>query len=129
MDEFLQWMMPERYWGFKDVGLNILAGGIFLLALWKGIKPKIICMPVRKISVKMLTGIISVDLIFWGVCLSNTPDLVNHYTSTFGILSWLRNEEPMIKSSYDLKIIWTGILITLIIVWVLGRLWKKRLDI
>lgn len=94
-DEFLQWMMPQRFWGFRDIGLNMLAGGIFLLAIWKGVKPKIICKPVKKISVKILVGIISVNLIFLGLCLSNTKSFVYSYTDTLHALYWLRNEEPM----------------------------------
>ncbi|MEF9438418.1 MAG: VanZ family protein [Candidatus Mariimomonas ferrooxydans] len=103
IDEFLQWMIPDRYWDFKDVGLNSLAGGIFLLAVWKSIRPEIIYGPVKKISVKMLAGIIAVDLILLGLCLSNTPGFVNRYTAAFNTLSWLRNEEPMTEYGYKYK--------------------------
>ncbi len=128
-DEFLQWMMPRRYWDFRDVGFNMLGGGIFLLAIWKGIKPKIISEPVRKLSIRMLTGIIIVNLIFLGLCLSNTPSSVKRYTDALNILSWLKNEEPMTEFGYSLKTVWTVIFITLIVVWTSGKLWKRRLDI
>jgi VanZ family protein len=103
IDELLQWMIPRRFWDFRDIGLNTLAGGIFILALCKGIKPKIICMPLRKVSIKMLVGIITVDLIFLGLCLSNTPNSVNYYTTVLNTLSWLRNEEPMTEFGYKHK--------------------------
>jgi VanZ family protein len=103
IDEFIQWIVPERYWDFRDVGLNMLSGGIFLLAVWKGIKPKIICMPVKNISVKTFVGIITVNLIFMGLCLSNTPTSVKRYTSIFDKLSWLRSEEPMVEFGYKHK--------------------------
>ena len=102
-NEFLQWTIPGRYWGFKDVGLDIIAGGIFLLAIWQGVKPKIICGPVRRISVQVLVVIITVDLVFLGLCLSNTPGSVNRYTATFDDLSWLRSEEPMAEFGYKHK--------------------------
>lgn len=102
-DEFLQWMMPQRYWDFRDIGLNMLAGGIFLLGVWKGIKPVVISKPVKKISVKMLAGIITANLIFAGLCLSNTPNFVNRYTTAISALSWLRNEEPMTEYGYKYK--------------------------
>ena len=41
-DEILQWITPQRYWGFRDVGLNGLSGGLFQLAIWKVVRPKII---------------------------------------------------------------------------------------
>ncbi|MDP3298225.1 MAG: VanZ family protein [Thermodesulfovibrionia bacterium] len=100
IDEFLQWMMPNRFWDFRDIGLNTLAGGIFLLGLWKGVKPKIICSPVKKISAKMLVGVITVNLLLLGLCLSNTPCSVNYYTERLNILSWLRNEESMTELAY-----------------------------
>ena len=99
-NEFLQWTVPGRYWGFKDVGLDVIGGGILILAIWQGIKPKIICEPVKRISVQVLVGMITLDLIVLGLCLSNTPGSVNRYTATFTKLSWLRTEEPMTEFGY-----------------------------
>ena len=33
-DEVLQWMIPDRFWDFQDIGLNALSSGLFQLALW-----------------------------------------------------------------------------------------------
>jgi hypothetical protein len=103
MDEFIQWMMPTRYWGLKDVWINGLAGLVFIIAVWKGIVPKKICAPARKISVEMLTGTITLNLIFLGLCLSNTPDAVKRYTAVFNNLSWLRSEESMTEYGYKYR--------------------------
>jgi len=103
IDEFLQWMMPQRYFYFKDIGLDTLAGGIALLFIWKGIGPEIICKPVRKISIKVLVGIITIDLIFLSLCLSNTPKAVTGYTNAVNILSWLQKEEAMAEFGYSHK--------------------------
>jgi len=100
LDEFLQWMIPERFWGFRDIGLNTLAGVIFMLGVWKGIKPELISMPVKRLSVKVLVWVITANLIFLGLCLSNTPNSVNFYTERLNLLSWLRNEEPMVEYGY-----------------------------
>jgi hypothetical protein len=96
-DELLQWTMPNRYWGIKDIGLNTVAGGVFLLAINRGICPRTTQNKVKGISIKTLAGIIAVNLLFLGVCFSNTPDSVRVYTSRFQSLSWLRGEEPMIE--------------------------------
>ncbi|MEN8263090.1 MAG: VanZ family protein [Nitrospirota bacterium] len=100
VDEFIQWMMPQRYWGLEDVKINTLAAIIFQVAIWKGIKPKIISGPVKKASVMVLLGAITLNMIFLGFCLSNTPDAIKSYTSISTKLSWLRNEEPMTEYAY-----------------------------
>ncbi|GBE40841.1 hypothetical protein BMS3Bbin09_00727 [bacterium BMS3Bbin09] len=95
VDEFIQWMMPGRFWDYRDVRNDALAGAIFLIAVLKGIRPEIISGPVKKFSLKILAGILIANMIFLGLCLANTPDMVKRYTSVFESLSWLRDEEPM----------------------------------
>ena len=99
-DEFMQWMMPGRYWGLNDVWINLLASMIFAFAVSKGVRPAVICEPVNSFSLKILTGIVTVNLLFFGLCLSNTPDTVKRYTSVFTGLSWLLDEEPMTEFGY-----------------------------
>jgi hypothetical protein len=95
LDEFFQWIIPKRYWGLNDVGLNGLAGSIFLLAIWKGIRPQTVKGQVKPTSVKILVGMITANLLFLGLCLSNTPVAVQRYSTMFTSLSWLQKEEPM----------------------------------
>jgi len=125
-DEFMQWLMPKRYWDFRDIGTNVVGGLIFQLAIWKGIRPGFIDQPVAKISVKMLMVMLTVNLIFLGLCLSNTPHAVKSYTAVFQSLSWLRTEEPMSKFAY-LKTAWSIMLASLISIWIMGTRWLKRL--
>jgi hypothetical protein len=100
MDEFLQWLMPERFWSFRDVGINTVAGGILLLALHKGIRSENTGKPVKKHSVKVLSRILVMNLIFLTFCLSNTPGAVQRYTEAFHSLSWLRHEEHMTEYGF-----------------------------
>ena len=100
MDELLQWMMPQRVWDLRDIGLNTFAGGIFLLGIWKGIRPEMIHKPVRKVSMKLLAWIITANLLFIGLCFANTPDIVKRYTSVADSLSWLLDEESMTEFGY-----------------------------
>jgi hypothetical protein len=95
LDEFFQWIIPKRYWGLNDVRLNGLAGSIFLLAIWKGIRPQTVTDQVKSSSVKILVAMITANLLFLGLCLSNTPGAVQRYSTMFKSLSWLQNEEPM----------------------------------
>jgi hypothetical protein len=84
LDEFFQWIIPKRYWGLNDVRLNGLAGSIFLLAIWKGIRPQTVTDQVKSSSVKILVAMITANLLFLGF-----------YSTMFKSLSWLQNEEPM----------------------------------
>lgn len=98
LDEFIQWMMPERFWDIRDVGLNTLSAAISMLGLWRGIRPIYINKPVRRLSVNMLLSIVTIDLLFLGFCLSNTPEVVSYYAK--GVVSWLKDEEPMVEYGY-----------------------------
>jgi len=101
VDEFLQWMMPSRYWDYKDVGVNFLGGAIFILAIWKGIKPSYISQAVKNHSVRLLVGTLTLNLVVMGLCLSNTPHNVRRYTSAIGFLSWLQQEESMTEYGHN----------------------------
>jgi len=130
-DEFIQWLLPSRFWGYKDVGINALAAGIFMLVIWQGIKPKIISSPVQKMSLKLLCGMLSLNVLILGLCLSNTPETVNNYTSIFESLSWLQNEEPMTEfesMTVSLTAVWLTVSSLLIIIWTVGRRWAGKLD-
>lgn len=130
-DEFMQWLLPTRFWAYKDVGLNTLAAGIFVLTVWQGIRPKIISSPVQKFSLKILRGMISLNLLFLGLCLSNTPEAVKKYSSAFESLSWLQNEEPMTSPEFPFAgqpAVWLTIFFLLLAVWTASIKWEKRIE-
>lgn len=102
-DEILQWITPQRYWDFRDVGLNALSGGLFQLAIWKVIRPKIISGKFNTKSLKIFTSIFISCLIILGLCVSNTPNRVYHYTKQIPWLSFLQKEEPMSEFGYKYK--------------------------
>ena len=94
-DEVLQWMMPGRYWDFRDAGLNALAIGLFQVALWKGIKPRAISEKMGPKSIRRVSILLAANLLFLGLCASNTPRRVAAYTRRLPFLSFLVKEEPM----------------------------------
>jgi VanZ family protein len=94
-DEVLQWMMPGRYWDFRDAGLNALATGLFQVALWKGIKPGIISEKISPKSIRRVSVLLAANLMFLGLCASNTPRRVAAYSGRLPFLSFLVKEEPM----------------------------------
>lgn len=100
-DEILQWAVPERFWDFRDVGLNALSSGLFQVALWMGIKPRIISERIRPRSIRTVSILVAVNILLLGLCFSNTPKRVQSYTRTFPFLSFLQKEEAM--NQFNLK--------------------------
>jgi len=94
-DEIMQWAMPGRYWDLRDVGLNALAIGLFQVALWKGIYPKMTFEKLRLKSLRITSLLLGANLILLGLCLSNTPERVSAYTELLRFLAFLEKEEPM----------------------------------
>jgi hypothetical protein len=92
-DEIIQWMIPERFWDFRDVWLNGLSGGLFQLAIWKVIDPKIISDKITLHSLRKLSIVFMICLLLLGLCASNTPHRVGVYANLIPGLSFLQREE------------------------------------
>ena len=95
IDESLQWMMPDRYWDFRDAGLNGLSGGLFQLALATVVLPKVISGRFSAKSMKWLSGTLGACLLLLGLCASNTPNRVATYAPKIPGLYFLLTQEPM----------------------------------
>ena len=94
-DELLQWTIPDRYWDFRDVALNALATGLFQVAVWKGIQPRIISEKTGSRSVRRVSILAAALVVILGLCASNTPQRVAVYARRISFLSFLLKAEPM----------------------------------
>jgi VanZ family protein len=94
-DETLQWMIPRRVWDFRDLGINALSVGLFLVAIEKGIRPKLPGIRSQSSSIRIISYLLITYLLLFGLCFSNTPDRVQSYTKVLPFLSFLQKEEPM----------------------------------
>ena len=54
LDEFLQWLTPGRFWDYRDIRLNLLAGVIVLSLIALVIRPAEVRGPVARRSVRRL---------------------------------------------------------------------------
>jgi hypothetical protein len=95
VDEILQWLMPGRYWDFRDVGLNALAAGLIQVALWKGVRPSVISERIGPRSMRRVSILLAVQIVSLGLCASNTPARTAKFVARFPSLSPLLREEPM----------------------------------
>lgn len=102
-DEALQWMIPRRVWDFRDLGLNALSVGLFQVAIWKGIRPKLRGIRWQSKSIRIISCLLVIYLVLLGLCSSNTPDRVQSYTKFLPFLSFLQKEEPMNESKHKHK--------------------------
>ncbi len=100
-DEILQWIVRERYWDFRDVGLNALSSGLFQAAIWFGIKPKEISRKIQPRSLRTVSIYLAANILLLGLCFSNTPKRVQNYTNALPFLSFLQQEEVM--NQFNLK--------------------------
>lgn len=94
-DEIFQWIVKERFWDFRDVGLNALSSGLFQAAIWLGIKPKMISQKIRPRSLRTVSIYLAANILLLGLCFSNTPKRVQNYTKALPFLSFLQQEEVM----------------------------------
>lgn len=101
IDEIIQWVVPDRYWDFRDVVLNGLSGALFQLGVWKGIRPEMIRERVGVISIRILTGTVTANLILLGLCVSATPSRIAYISEGVPALASLaKNEEMMSEMGY-----------------------------
>ena len=94
-DEILQWMMPNRYWDFRDAGLNALAAGLIQVAIWKGLRPRSSGAKIGPRSWRRVSALLAANILLLGLCASNTPQRVARYAKRVPWLSFLVKEEPM----------------------------------
>lgn len=97
LDEFLQWLMPGRFWDFRDIRLNVMAGAVVLLAVAMVFPPPEIRGPVSRRSVRRLCHLAWAMLLALGVAISNTPTRVDGYAGRIPFLRFLRNNESVMN--------------------------------
>jgi len=95
IDEIYQWITPNRYWDWRDVGLNALAVLLFQVALAFAIRPKGLSGWPAPRSFRFASLALATNLIFLGLCFSNTPARVASYSRLIPQLAFLQKEEIM----------------------------------
>lgn len=92
-DEFLQWLMPGRFWDFRDIRLNVLAGGIGLLFVAGVASPGTVRMPIARSAVRRLCAAVGALLALLLLAVSATPARVDFAAARVPGLAFLRNNE------------------------------------
>lgn len=101
IDEFIQWLVPERFFDFRDMRINIVAGLLMQAAVAFGLRPPYIDQPlsVRSVRLCRIAAVLWVGLLFFMV--SNTRDLMQRYER---ILPPPMRQETMVEYGYQLSV-------------------------
>jgi len=71
VDEILQWMVPSRYWDFRDLVLNGGASVLVQIAVWR-VAPK----PTSRVgpsTLRLLVRLAAAEVLILTICLAATP--------------------------------------------------------
>ena len=101
LDETIQWAVPQRYWGYRDIWINFVAVVLTQIGIAGGMKPAIISgLPTPK-NLRLAVRLSMVMLALLTVSVMNTPDRVAWYAEHIPGLGFLtRNESTMSEYGY-----------------------------
>ncbi len=97
LDEWVQWMVPGRFWDFRDIRLNTLAGVLFLLFIAWVVVPSGIRCPVERSSVRRLCRLAWLAILLMGIAISTTPGRVDRIAGRIPFLRFLYNNESVVN--------------------------------
>lgn len=112
-DEFIQWLLPGRYWDFRDVRNNIWAALLVQAAIAGGFQPPYINGRPAPQSIRIASMLASGFILALALCASNTPAFNARLAGTLPRMSWLldqdhamaeygfRHEDPAIGRFYS----------------------------
>ena len=74
VDEIIQWVVPDRFWDFRDIVLNAGAGVLAQVAIWRLVpKPET---PVGRRSLRPLCRLAAAQVLLLTLCLAATPQRI-----------------------------------------------------
>ena len=91
LDEAIQWATPMRFWGLRDVGLNLFAATLVQLALAGGFAPELALRRPSPSSVRRICGLAAIALVVLAASLLNTPPRT----------AWLADHVPGLEGARD----------------------------
>jgi hypothetical protein len=71
VDELIQWLVPGRFWDFRDIVLNGGAVALVQIAVWRLDKRPVI--PVSRPSIRLLCRLAATQVLLFTLCLAATP--------------------------------------------------------
>lgn len=101
LDEFVQWLTPQRFWGLGDIWLNFFAAALIQIAIAKGLKPAFATHRPGLKSLRFLCRLAIGAIALFGVSLLMTPPRIAWVSERVGWFDFLkRNESVLLEYGY-----------------------------
>ena len=95
LDEWLQWLVPGRFWGIRDVGIDFLAATLTQCALAAGLRPRIVSGWPTGRSLFRVSCLLAVGLAMLGLSYANTPDRIARFAARVPAMVFLLDNQSM----------------------------------
>jgi len=110
LDETLQWLTPERYWGLGDIWIDFAGVILMQIAIAMGLRPAIVSQSLSAASIHLVSRVAAVALLLLGLSALNTPPRIAWYSSQIPGLSFLKgNKGVMLEYGYRYEDPETGV--------------------
>ena len=109
LDEVFQWLLPNRFWDLGDVGLNVSAGVMVQLVIWKVVRPAEILAvtpeggkrgTVGARSLRLAARLAICETLLLLLCVSNTPARIEWYATRVPGLDYLGQGRGTVMNDY-----------------------------
>jgi hypothetical protein len=95
IDETIQWITPDRYFGVRDIWLNFTAVALVQVAIAAGIRPKLVSGWPGGVSWRRLCRLAAVAVAYLGLCYLNTYERVAWYATNIPPLGFIDHERNL----------------------------------
>lgn len=93
-DELIQWLVPNRYFDYRDIGINATAGALVQVGLWAGIRPAFVRERFSRRGLRLVCAALAANALLLLVCVSHTPRRLDAYARWFPFFATL-GEAPV----------------------------------
>jgi hypothetical protein len=100
-DEVVQWLVPGRHWGLRDIWFNFFSGALVQVGIAGGLRPASITVRPALNNIRFLCKLMTAATALLGLCMLNTPDRIDWYAERIPGLRYLKqNESVMTEYGY-----------------------------
>ena len=101
IDEWIQWLTPDRVWDLRDIRINVIAGLLTQVAIGAGLRPRLIAKRPRAASLAVMCVIAATTSALLGLTFVNTPERTARLATAMPSLSFLmENRNVMVEYGY-----------------------------
>ena len=80
LDELIQWMVPRRFFDYRDIGINVTAVLLVQLAIAMGIRPSTVRWPCSRFGARIAFAAAGMNVVLLLFCVSNTDSFKAWYS-------------------------------------------------